>query len=129
MKTGDRAEAARAAAGLGYDVRDRDTGEPVDFADPSPRILADGAHFHRGRIVLIESRDRVCAVDIAEAGAAQISDLAAETLAAAGMTRVLDRGSDPVQVMVWAGEDSQAVIGPSALSSGSMITLNWLRPE
>ena len=129
MRTGDRAAAVRAGQAAGYRAFDLRSEEPADADNPPGRILLDGNLRHRGQIVLIESRDRVCSIDLAEAGPDQISDLAAETLGAWGMSLVLDRGEAGVGVVVWAGEDLQAVIGPSVRSSGASLTLNWLRPD
>lgn len=129
MQTGDREAAVRAAAALGYDVRNRSTGALADPDNPPSRIYADGSARHRGTIILTESRDRVCAVDLAEAGPGQISRIAAPHLTAAGMQSVLDRTGEAVEVVIWAGEGRQAIIAPSVLSSGASITLNWLRPE
>ena len=129
MQTGDRGGAVRAAEALGYRTFDLNSGRPADAAAPPSRILADGSLRHRGQIVLIESRDRVCSVDMAEATPGQISELAADTLTAMGMERVLDRREGGVQVVVWAGENRQAVIAPSTQSSGAALTLSWRRPD
>ena len=129
MQTGDWAAAMRAAQTLHYRTADLDTRRTAFAENPPSRILADGTAVHRGRIVMIESYDRVCSVDMAEGTVGQVSELAAEHLTALGMTRVLDRSGEAVGVVVWAGEGRQAVIGPSAMSSGTSITLNWLRPD
>ncbi len=129
MQSGDRGAAIRAATDLGYRVLDRATGEPADPDQPLSRIYADGSLRHRGTVILTESRDRVCAIDLAEAGPGQISRIAAPHLTAAGMQPALDRTGEAVEVVIWTGEGRQAIIAPSVLSSGASITLNWLRPE
>ena len=92
-------------------------------------MVLDGSLVHRGRVVLINDNDQVCSVDLAEGGVAQVSDLATETLTALGMTRVLVQGGPTLGVIVWAGEDRQAVIAPSDRSSGAAITLSWRRRD
>lgn len=129
MQSGDRGAAVRAATGLGYRVLDRATGEPADPDQPPSRIYADGSLRHRGTVILTESRDRVCAIDLAEAGPGQISRIAAPHLTAAGMQPALDRTGEDVEVVIWTGEGRQAVIGPSVMSTGATLTLNWLRPQ
>lgn len=127
MQSGDRAAAVQAALDLGYAPVDLNTGRVVSPADPPGRIRLDGSPFHRGEIILIESRDRVCSIDMAEATPGQISGHAAERLTTMDMAPVLERGEGPVQVVVWTGPDRQAVMAPSARSSGAALTLTWLR--
>lgn len=129
MQTGDRGAAMRAAQALGYTALHLHSGEPVAEGEVPSAIVLDGSLRHRGRIILIESRDRVCSVDMAEAGAGQISEAAAPHLQALGLRRVLNRADGGVQVVVWAGDDRQAVMAPSYVSSGAAMTLTWLRPN
>lgn len=124
LQSGDRAAAAQAAMAGGY----RPVGG-VEGASSGSTVHLDGSLRHRGWITLIDSRDQICSVDMAEAGVVQISDLAAEHLTALGMARIWSHGDETLGVIVWAGEGRQAVIAPSNLSTGAAITLSWVRPD
>jgi len=128
MQTGDRAAAVRAAQTLGYVAYDRRTGEAVTGDDLPPSMVLDGSLRHRGRIFLIESRDRVCAVDMAEAGPAQIAEAAAPHLREMGLQQAFHHGG-PIGAVVWTGRDRQAVMAPSYASSGATLVVSWLRPD
>lgn len=124
MQSGDRAAAVQAAIAAGY----RPVGG-LGGVSPGSTVHLDGSLRHRGWISLINSREQVCSVDMAEAGVVQISDLAAEHLTALGLERISAHGGESLGVIVWAGEGRQAVIAPSNLSSGAAITLSWVRPD
>ena len=124
LQTGD--VAASVQAGLANRYRVAPT---VDPANPPSLVVLDGSLVHRGKVILINDNDQVCSVDMAEGGVAQVSDLAAETLTALGMRRVFVQGGPTLGVIVWAGEDRQAVIAPSDRSSGVAITLSWRRRD
>lgn len=126
MQSGDRAAAVRAAQALGYAAYDLHSGQGVSGETAPSSVMLDGSLRHRGRIILIESRDRVCAVDMAEAGPAQISEAAAPHLRALGMERTyLLEGN--IGVVVWSGQDRQAVMAPSYASRGAALVVSWLR--
>ena len=124
LQTGDLAAAVQ--AGIAADYRAAPNLNP---ANPPSFVVLDGSLTHRGRVVLINDNDQVCSVDMAEAGVIQLSDLAAETLNDFGMSRVFVQGGATLGVIVWAGEDRQAVIAPSDRSSGAAITLSWRRRD
>lgn len=124
LQSGDRDAAVRAAVMGGY----RTVGGLEGVALGST-VHLDGSLRHRGWITVINSREQVCSVDIAEAGVEQISDLAAEYLTALGMGRISAHGGATLGVIVWAGQGRQAVIAPSNLSTGAAITLSWIRPD
>lgn len=123
-RSGDHSAAVRAAVAADYRAP-----SGLDPARPPALVLLNGDAHHIGRIVLINSVEQVCSVDMAEAGVTQVSDRAAEALTALGMRRVLAHGDATLGVVVWAGEGRQAVIAPSNLSSGASITLSWRRPD
>lgn len=124
LRSGDRDQAVLAAVGAGY----RPTAG-VEGVVLGPTVHLDGSLRHRGWITLIDAREQVCSVDIAEAGVGQISDLATEYLTTLGMERISSHGGPVLGVIVWAGEGRQAVIAPSNLSTGAAITLSWIRPD
>ncbi len=128
MQTGDRAAAVRGAQALGYVAYDRSTGEAVTGDDLPPSMVLDGSRRHRGRIFLIEGRDRVCAVDMAEAGPAQIAEAAAPYLRDMGLQQAFHHAG-PIGAVVWTGPDRQAVMAPSYASRGAALVVSWLRPE
>jgi len=123
LQSGDRSAAIQAAIAADY----RLVGG-IGGASSGSITHLDGSLRQRGWITLINSRDQVCSVDMAQAGVVQISDLASEHLTALGMERVWSHGGETLGVIVWAGQGRQAVIAPSNLSSGAAITLTWTRP-
>ena len=125
MQTGDRAQALGAAEAHGYRAYDMATGQALGSDAAPPSVIADGSARHRGQIMLIEGRDRVCSISMAEATPQQVASLAEATLTGWGMEQVLDRGDAVPQLVVWAGGGRQVVIGPSTLSRGAALTLSW----
>lgn len=121
MQSDDMAAALEAAMAQGY--------RPVDFdpGDPPPRVVLDGSARHIGTLTLGLSRRGLCAIDMAEAGVAQIVEAADEPLAALGLALAFDGGEHRPGAAVWTGEGRLATAGPGLATPGHALTFSWTR--
>lgn len=121
MQSDDMQAAVEAALAQGY--------RPVGFdpRDPPSRVVLDGSARHIGTLTLASSRRGLCAIDMAEAGAAQIVEAADEPLAALGLSLAFDGGELQPGAAVWTGEGRLALAGPGLATPGHALSVSWTR--
>lgn len=128
MRTGDMEAALRSAVAQGYLPVDWSKTGDFDPADPPSRVVLDGSARHIGTLTLAGGRRGLCAIDMAEAGAAQIVEAMADHAPGLGLTLVHDAGDHRPAAAVWTGEGRLAVAAPGPNSPGHALSFSWTLP-